>query len=106
MRAWGNAFSFSHIFPPRTWSSGTGAKEPHERSWGPSGQILWLLATGHSAAVIVEVTGYVRYWIGQLVKRYNGQGPAGMHNRQRTTSWRPLRMLSAAHKASQLQRLG
>jgi cytosine/adenosine deaminase-related metal-dependent hydrolase len=61
------------------------AKDPHERSWW---QILWLLATGHTAAAVAAVTGYSRYWIGQLVRRYNTQGPAAMHNRQHTTSWR------------------
>ena len=67
------------------------AKDPHERSWW---QILWLLATGHTAAAVAAVTGYSRYWIGQLVKRYNTQGPAGMHNRQHTTSWRAQPLLS------------
>ena len=67
------------------------AKDPHERSWW---QILWLLAIGHTAAAVAEVTGYSRYWIGQLVRRYNTQGPAGMHNRQHTTSWRAQPMLS------------
>ncbi|HZI72782.1 MAG TPA: IS630 family transposase, partial [Gemmatimonadales bacterium] len=58
------------------------AKEPHERSWWRSGQILWLLGRGQLAKDIAESTGYSRYWIGQLVRRYNTQGPAGMHNRQ------------------------
>ncbi len=50
------------------------AKEPHERSrW----QILWLLAKGQTAAAVTETTGYSRYWIGQLVRRYNAQGPRG-----------------------------
>jgi transposase len=66
------------------------AKDPHERSWW---QILWLLATGHTAAAVAEVTGYSRYWIGQLVKRYNTQGPTAMHHRQHTTSWRAQPML-------------
>ena len=33
------------------------AKEPHERTWW---QILWLVATGHTAADIAEHTGYSR----------------------------------------------
>ena len=68
------------------------AHEPHERSWW---QILWLFAKGQTATAIAESTGYTRYWIGQIAKRYNEQGPAGMHNRQHTTSWRAPRMLSA-----------
>src|SRR5215469_1064559 len=69
------------------------AHEPHERSWW---QMLWLLARGQTATAIAENTGYTHYWIGQIAKRYNEQGPAGMVNRQHTTSWRVPRMLSAA----------
>jgi Winged helix-turn helix len=69
------------------------AKEPHERSWW---QILWLLAQGRTATELAGVTGYSAYWIGQLAKRYNAQGPAGMHNRQHTTSRRAAPLLSPA----------
>jgi hypothetical protein len=68
------------------------AKEPHERSWW---QILWLLAQGRTATELAGVTGYSAYWIGQLAKRYNEHGPAGMHNRQHTTSRRAAPLLSA-----------
>lgn len=78
------------------------AQDPHERSWW---QILWLLATGHTAAAVAEVTGYSRYWIGQLVKRYNTQGPAAMRNRQHTTSWRAQPMLSLAQQEELRQAL-
>lgn len=67
------------------------AKEPHERSWW---HILWLLAQGRTATELAGVTGYSAYWIGQLAKRYNTQGPAGMHNRQHTTSRRAAPLLS------------
>jgi transposase len=59
------------------------AKEPHERTWW---QILWLLAQGRTATALAAVTGYRAYWIGQIAKRYNEQGPAGMVNRRHTTS--------------------
>lgn len=68
------------------------AKEPHERSWW---QILWLLAQGRTATELAAVTGYSAYWIGQLAKRYNEQGPAGMQNCQHTTSRRAAPLLSA-----------
>ena len=71
------------------------AHEPHERTWW---QILWLLARGQLAKDIAQSTGYTASWIGQLAKRYNEQGPAGMVNRQHTTSWRAPRMLSAAQQ--------
>ncbi len=41
------------------------------------------------------MTGYSAYWIGQIAQRYNAQGPAGMQNRQRTTSRRAAAPLSA-----------
>jgi transposase len=78
------------------------AKEPHERSWW---QILWLLARGQLAKDIAQSTGYNRAWIGQIAKRYNEQGPAGMVNRQHTTSWRAPRMLSAAQQEELRQAL-
>ena len=68
------------------------AKEPNERTWW---QILWLLAQGRTATELSDVIGYRAYWIGQIAKRYNEQGPDGMHNRRHTTSYRPAPVLSA-----------
>jgi hypothetical protein len=67
------------------------AKEPHERSWW---HLLWLLAQGRTATELAEVTGYSRYWIGQIAKRYNQHGPSGMTNHQHTTSRRAAPLLS------------
>jgi hypothetical protein len=39
---------------------------------------------------------YTAYWIGQLAKRYNAEGPAGMVNRQYTHSRRASPLLSEA----------
>src|SRR5260370_29340748 len=72
------------------------AKEPHERSWY---QILWLLAKGQTARAIAVSTGYSPYWIGQIAKRSNAQGPAGMTNRQYTHSHRAAPLLSAEQLA-------
>lgn len=72
------------------------AREPHERSWW---QILWLLARGQTARDVAGVTGYSPYWIGQIAKRYNTEGPAGMTNRQYTRSHRAALLLSAAQVA-------
>ena len=66
-------------------------KEPNERTWW---QILWLLAQGRTATELAAVTGYRAYWIGQIAKRYNEQGPAGMVNRRHTTSYRPPPVLA------------
>jgi hypothetical protein len=68
------------------------AKEPNERTWW---QILWLLAQGRTATELSSVIGYRAYWIGQIAKRYNEQGPDGMHNRRHTTSYRPASVLPA-----------
>jgi transposase len=78
------------------------AHEPHERTWW---QILWLLARGQTATAIAASTGYTRTWIGQIAKRYNTEGPAGMVNRQHTTSWRAPRMLSAEQQEELRQAL-
>jgi transposase len=67
------------------------AQEPHERSWW---QILWLLGKGHTAEEIAESTGYSRYWIGQVVRRYNMEGPEAMRNRRYTHSHRAAPLLS------------
>jgi transposase len=50
--------------------------------------------TGYLAKDIAESTSYTRTWIGQIARRYNEQGPAGMVNRPHTTLWRAPRMLS------------
>jgi transposase len=72
------------------------AKEPHERSWY---QILWLLTKGQTAREIAVSTGYSPYWIGQIAKRFNAEGPAGMTNRQYTHSHRAQPLLSAEQLA-------
>src|SRR5258708_337095 len=74
------------------------SRAPHERHERSGWQLLGLLAGGKPATTIAESTGYNRAWIGQIAKRYNVEGPAGMVNRQHTTSWRAPRMLSAAQQ--------
>jgi transposase len=76
------------------------AKEPHERSWW---QILWLLCRGQLAKEIAESTGYSRYWIGQIAKRYNAEGAEGMRNRQYTHSHRAAPLLSPEQLAELAQ---
>jgi hypothetical protein len=51
------------------------------------------------------VTDYSAYWIGRLAKRYNEDGPAGMHNRQHTTSRRAAPLLSDAQQEELRQAL-
>jgi transposase len=69
------------------------AKEPNERTWW---QILWLLSQGRTGREIATVTSYSPYWIGQIAKRYNSEGPDGMRNRRHTNSHRaPLALTTA-----------
>jgi hypothetical protein len=73
------------------------AKEPTEWTcW----QILWLLAQGRTATELSSVIGYRAYWIGQIAKRDNEQGPQGMRNRRHTTSYRPAPVLSAEQQGN------
>ena len=48
------------------------ARAPIERSHY---QIIWLLAQGKRSEEVVEVTGYSRNWIYELVRDYNANGP-------------------------------
>ncbi len=53
------------------------ARDGTERShW----QIIWLLAQGHRAVKVAEMTGYSAYWIGQLARRYNAGGPDALRD--------------------------
>jgi transposase len=68
------------------------SKDGTLRGWW---QILWLLARGQTAKDIAQSTGYSRYWIGQLARRYNEQGPTSIVDRRRTDSRRAPSLLSA-----------
>jgi transposase len=57
-----------------------------------------LLSKGLLAREVAERTGYSAYWIGQIARRYNSEGPAGMVNRRHTsTARRTATLLSSAH---------
>lgn len=61
------------------------AKSPIERSHY---QIIWLLAQGKHSEEVVEVTGYSRNWIYELVRDYNANGS---HSSLRYWSYRITR---------------
>lgn len=69
-------------------------------------QIIWLLSTGQLAREVAQSTGYSAYWIGQIARRYNAEGPAGMVNRRHTTSRRAAPLLSGEEVAALRQALG
>jgi transposase len=83
----------SHLTPDELEQRYRRAHDPHERSWW---QMLWLLSRGQTAKAIAESTGYSPYWIGQLAKRYNTEGPAAMQNRQLHPTREPPTLLSSA----------
>jgi hypothetical protein len=45
---------------------------------------LWLLASGMTATAVAVATGYSAYWIGQIARRYNRDGPDGVRDRRHT----------------------
>ena len=64
------------------------AGEGTERShW----HILWLLAQGHPAYQVAQMTGYSAYWIGQVAHRFNEEGAAALVDHRKTAHWRPRR---------------
>ncbi|HLZ21505.1 MAG TPA: IS630 family transposase, partial [Ktedonobacterales bacterium] len=68
--------------------------DPVERSrW----HFLWLLARGLTAKLVASITGYSRYWIGRIARRYNQQGPNGVKDLRHQT--RPsIPLLSASQQ--------
>ncbi len=67
-------------------------------------QMLWLLAQGKTAQEVAEVTGYSPYWIGQIARRYNADGPDALGDRRQHNSgghW----LLSAEQQADLEQAL-
>lgn len=68
------------------------ARDATERGWW---QMLWLIARGHTAKEVAASTGYSAYWVGQLVRRYNTDGPTGMVNRRHAAHGVPTLLSSA-----------
>ncbi|HEY1389915.1 MAG TPA: hypothetical protein VGF38_15360 [Ktedonobacterales bacterium] len=66
--------------------------KPHEQRWW---RVLCLLAHDQLAKQVAQQTGYSPYWIGQIAKRYNRDGPAGMRSRARASVWLPSVLTSA-----------
>jgi transposase len=53
-------------------------------------QLIWLLAQGHPAYAVAQMTGYSAYWIGRIARRFNDEGEDGLVN-HRTRAHRPAR---------------
>jgi hypothetical protein len=52
-------------------SAGEGTERSH---W----HILWLLAQGHPAFQVAQLTGYSAYWIGRIARRFTEEGAAAL----------------------------
>ena len=66
-------------------------------------QIIWLLAQGHPAVKVAEMTGYSAYWIGQLAQRYNAAGAEGLRNRRHVSRANPHALLGSANDLEALR---
>jgi transposase len=62
-------------------SAGEGTARSH---W----HLLWLLAQGHPAYRVAQMTGYSAYWIGRVARRYNEEGAAALVDHRKTPHWR------------------
>ena len=61
-------------------SAGEGTERSH---W----QILWLLAQGHPAYVVAQMTGYSAYWIGRVARRFTEEGAAALVDQRKGAHW-------------------
>jgi transposase len=76
------------------------ASEGMERShW----QIIWLLAQGHPAYQVAQMTGYSAYWIGQVARRFNEEGAEGLVNHRKISRPSPLALLSTPEQLAELR---
>src|SRR5690242_15593238 len=70
----------AHLSPAELGQRYRAARSPVERS---RLQIIWLLSRGRSEREVARVTGYGRRWVGEIVRRYNREGPDGLGDRRR-----------------------
>ncbi len=57
---------------------------------------MWLMVRGYPTQEIAESTGYTRYSLRRIAKRYNAEGAEGMRNRRSTTAHGRSPVLSPA----------
>lgn len=71
-----------------------GAHDPVERSHF---QIVWLLAQGKTRVAVAAVTGYGVRWIGEIIRRYNQDGPDALGDGRHANPGGPP-ILNAEHQ--------
>jgi transposase len=82
-------------------SAGEGTARSH---W----HILWLLAQGHPAYQVAQMTGYSAYWIGRVARRFNEEGAGGLVDHRKAPHWRarrphPQTLLSTPEELEELR---
>src|SRR3954467_3296317 len=78
----------AHPSPAELGQRSRAARSPIERSHL---QVVWLLSRGRSEREVAQVTGYGRRRVGEVVRRYNEEGPDGLGDRRRGNAGaRPL----------------
>jgi transposase len=82
-------------------SAGEGTARSH---W----HLLWLLAQGHPAYHVAQMTGYSAYWIGRIARRFNEEGAAALVDHRKTPHWRarhphPQTLLSTPQDLEELR---
>ena len=78
----------AHLSPAELGQRYRAARSPVERSHL---QIVWLMSQGRGEREVAQVTGYGRRWVGEVVRRYDEDGPEGLGDRRRANAGaRPL----------------
>ena len=88
-------------FEHRYRSAGDGTERSH---W----HLLWLLAQGHPAYAVAQMTGYSAYWIGQVARRFNEEGAAALVDQRKGAHWQARhpqrrRLLSTPQELEELR---
>lgn len=67
-------------------------------------QIIGLLARGHPAYEVAQMTGYSAYWIGQIARRFNDEGEEALVNHRKRSRPSPQALLATAADLDELRR--
>ena len=75
----------------------------HEGTERSHWQIIWLLAQGHPAYEVAQMTGYSAYWIGQVARRFNDEGGEGLLNHRKRSRPSPHALLAPPDELDELR---
>ncbi len=66
-------------------------------------QIIWLLAQGHPADEVAQMTSYSADWIGQIARRLNDEEEEGLVNHRKRPRPSPLALLATPAQLDELR---